>query len=722
MSTFDRQMMQLDSNEKHWLPVFGKTGKLQMRWNCAINQKHRPLVESIFENLAVSRKQILEDWVGSNWDILEGLALESVQTAARQLSPWLVEKARQMPEFSELFIVSPEGMVIASTSASRIGRQHTERKALSEGLKKPFLHGPYTDPDTLALGRSTSRFHDEVTLMFYQPLNSAGRSTGCLCARLPNDVIGDFIQRETGHVYKESGDNYLFMAKSNFDASIKPGTALSRSRFEDNSVIDGPNLKTGIKTPFNNIQVKRHTELELVLTDPATNQLHPGIRETIRHGQNLFVSYPGYADYRHVPVIGKGLTFSLPGSPDVWGMMCEADLQEVYSRRSLDFRFLMWSVIGMFTPMALLVAYLGTNTILPVLAANLSGLALLYLLMIRPVSHQVEGILKHLVNVTDGGRIDDTLETQRWPNDVLREVGLWNNSFTGKVHNTLESISSASAVTRISCTSISDATSQVLNGSEEQTRHAESMSSAVEELTTGIIMISDNSRQTSESSMEAHHAASSGRRLMQQCSTEINQMNRIIADATQKIEQLSVRSTEIGSIVETISGIAEQTNLLALNAAIEAARAGDQGRGFAVVADEVRKLAARTAESTAEIRTMITGMQTDVGVTVKQILQCRSSAQSVVDVASHVDGALNAIDTAVNGVNAMIGDIANSTEQQGQASNEISANLAQLARAAEENHNALTQTATAVHGLRRIAGYMDRLVGAFSQKSSTISA
>ena len=72
-------------------------------------------------------------------------------------------------------------------------------------------------------------------------------------------------------------------------------------------------------------------------------------------------------------------------------------------------------------------------------------------------------------------------------------------------------------------------------------------------------------------------------------------------EAQAGIEELARKSSEIGGILDTITGIADQTNLLALNAAIEAARAGEHGRGFAVVAEEVRRLAEQSGDSATSI-------------------------------------------------------------------------------------------------------------------------
>ena len=89
-----------------------------------------------------------------------------------------------------------------------------------------------------------------MTLLFMNAVYVNDTFAGILCGRVPNDVIGDLIQRESGHVYPDSGDNYIFMAKPEMNQHIAPGTALSRSRFEDRTFTHGENLKDGVTTDW----------------------------------------------------------------------------------------------------------------------------------------------------------------------------------------------------------------------------------------------------------------------------------------------------------------------------------------------------------------------------------------------------------------------------------------------------------------------------------------
>ena len=98
---------------------------------------------------------------------------------------------------------------------------------------------------------------------------------------------------------------------------------------------------------------------------------------------------------------------------------------------------------------------------------------------------------------------------------------------------------------------------------------------------------------------------------VEKISANLHQLSEKTHETASGVEHLNERAAQIGGIIKMIKEIADQTNLLALNAAIEAARAGEQGRGFAVVADEVRKLAERTANSTSEIATLVSAIQSE---------------------------------------------------------------------------------------------------------------
>lgn len=252
------------------------------------------------------------------------------------------------------------------------------------------------------------------------------------------------------------------------------------------------------------------------------------------------------------------------------------------------------------------------------------------------------------------------------------------HDFEGAVGKIIETVSQASSELEASAAMLStnakrssELTTTVAGASETASTNVQSVASATEQMAASVNEIG---RQVQDSA-----------RIAQAAVLQAQQTN-------EQIGQLSKAAARIGDVVELITKIAGQTNLLALNATIEAARAGEAGRGFAVVASEVKALAAQTAAATKEISQQITGIQAATKESVSSIKEIGQIIESMSEIALRIAGAVEEQGNVTH-------DIACSIQQAAQGTIEVSANIADVQRGADETGTASTLVLSAAQSM-----------------------
>ena len=157
----------------------------------------------------------------------------------------------------------------------------------------------------------------------------------------------------------------------------------------------------------------------------------------------------------------------------------------------------------------------------------------------------------------------------------------------------------------------------------------------------------------------------------------VSEAVRAADNASHTVDSLGQAMGDIDQVVQLIAEIASQTNLLALNATVEAARAGEAGKGFAVVANEVKNLANQTGRQTDEISQRISHLKLMANQVIEAIRGTVGRVQDVEQIAAAV---------------------AQSVQEQQQATGQITQNVGQSARAAREVSDRIVAVADeAVH-------------------------
>ncbi|TJZ74081.1 methyl-accepting chemotaxis protein [Chitiniphilus eburneus] len=321
--------------------------------------------------------------------------------------------------------------------------------------------------------------------------------------------------------------------------------------------------------------------------------------------------------------------------------------------------------------------------------------------------------LRNALNEIARGGGDLTRKLEVKGEDEIAEAAGAFNRFTDQLRQMFRDIQQEAERLTSGVRDINDVVAQLSGDSERLSELAAANGATIEQITVSISHIADSARDannlvTSTGALSRDSAAS-----VQEVASEVGRSAQEVENLANLLEGLSRRSQDISGIIQVIKEIADQTNLLALNAAIEAARAGEQGRGFAVVADEVRKLAERTSQATVQITGMIEGVRHESEAAVSNMQKTHAAVHTGVQLSTGAAGKIADIRGNMEEMMRKIGDIADATREQQNATTAMAQSAENITNQMTETDAALRQATNAANELNKLATFLREMFGKF---------
>ena len=257
------------------------------------------------------------------------------------------------------------------------------------------------------------------------------------------------------------------------------------------------------------------------------------------------------------------------------------------------------------------------------------------------------------------------------------------------------------------------ATDDLSSSIEQQAAAIQQTTATINEIRATIEQTSERSAKVAEMSRESVRATEEGQASVTSSVDSMVGIRTRVETIAQNILALSQQSQRIGDIIATVNDLAEQSNLLALNASIEAARAGEHGKGFAVVASEVRNLSEQSKAATADVRQLLSDIQsatdTSVMVTEEGIKGVAAGAATV----DRAGAAILALSTTIRSASSAAEQIELSVKQQTIGIEQIAAAMADINQATIQALSGSRQTQKSAQDMNELSARMTELADSY---------
>ena len=340
------------------------------------------------------------------------------------------------------------------------------------------------------------------------------------------------------------------------------------------------------------------------------------------------------------------------------------------------------------------------------LLAILFGLAIA-LYISRNISKPVQSIAKSAEQIANGNlvvnkiainnkdEIGQLAQSFNQMTENIRGIIQQVNSTSEQVAASAEELTASSEQTSLATKQVTISIENVAKNAESLTVNADETAHTVNEMSIGIQRVADTTTTVAENALETAHQAKLGNHYIDKVIQQIHSIHSSSRNTNGIIKELHNHSSQIGQIIEVITGIAEQTNLLALNAAIESARAGEHGRGFSVVADEVKKLAEQSRESASQIAHIIHTVQADTNQAVEMMDQEINEVTEGLQLVEETGRTFHTILQAIEQVSSEIEEVSAISEEMSASVEQVNASVTEIAEIIKKTANNTTKIASA---------------------------